>query len=174
MFAQQLSVIAAGPPVAAGNSLLLLARDGSLLSFDKTQGVDLTGPVVTMAYPTAGAQITGKDLQLIFNIADETSGVDAKTISIKVNGQPVDFTYGTDGVAVVEYSDNAPKNKTLQDGRASISISAKDYMGNETVENFALQIDNSLRPLARPTRGPGASPSPGSGGGRGGRGGGGD
>ena len=57
------TVAAAGAPIAVGDTLLLLAKDGSLLAFDKTSGVDATGPEVKMGWPSDGAIAFIKFLQ---------------------------------------------------------------------------------------------------------------
>lgn len=143
-FSEKLTVPAANTPVVAGDTLLVLAADGSLLAFDKNFGVDLTGPNIHLGWPSAGAQMNGKDLELIFSISDEATGVEGKSVKVQVNGKDVDFDYGRDGIATVFFGDNEA-NGTLEDGRAEITVTAKDYMGNVTTEHFSLFIDHTLR-----------------------------
>lgn len=155
------TIPAAGPAVLAGTSLLVLGADGSLFSFDRTQGVDKTGPSIKMLWPSSGDQVSGMPpLELIFRIEDEASGINEKTLSIKVNGQDATFEFGRDGFAIVRIS-SVGKNRPLMDGRASILVSATDWMGNVSNAEFGLLIDNTLKPLARPAN---TGPTGGSGG----------
>lgn len=155
------TIPAAGPAVLAGSSLMVLASDGSLFTFDSNQGVDKTGPSIKMLWPNSGDQVSGMPpLELIFRIEDEASGINDKTLSIKVNGQDASFEFGRDGFAVVRIS-SVGKNRPLRDGRATILVSATDWMGNISNAEFGLLIDNTLKPLARPAN---TGPTGGSGG----------
>lgn len=143
------TVGAAGPVVASGDTMLVLAQDGSLLAFDKQTGVDMTGPKVKMRWPAEGAELNGKGLQLVFNIADEASGVNAKSIKITVDDKDMTYEYTADGNATVVFSD-LNDNKTLDNGRHNIVVSAKDWMGNITTQHYTILIDNSLPLLNQP------------------------
>jgi len=166
------TVSAAGAPVLAGDTLLVLAQDGSLLAFDKQSGVDLVGPEIKMAYPAAGSQVNGADLAVVFKLTDLASGLNETTVNVTVNKQKLDFELDPDGTATAYFTESG-KNKPLQDGRADFIVSGEDWMGNKTELHFALMIDNTLRPTGPPA---GVVPPPGRGGfppGRGGGGGGG-
>lgn len=145
-----LAIPAAGPGVVVGNTLYVLARDGSLLAFDKEFGVDLTGPSVSMSWPTPGDVVSGQPpLEFIFKIEDDASGINVSTLKIDVNGTALDYTFGRDGLAWIRFS-TLSKNKPLFDGRKTITVTVSDWMGNTTKATFALTIDNTLRPLVRP------------------------
>jgi outer membrane protein assembly factor BamB len=164
-----LAIPAAGPAVMDGNTLFTMAIDGSVLAFDKTLGVDLTAPSVKMLWPSAGDLVSGQPpLELIFKIEDEASGINNKTLKIDVDGQEMEHEFGRDGLAVVRIS-SLGKNKPLVDGRKTITVTVSDWLGNQAQAKFFLVIDNTLRPLQRPTTGnnPGGPGGPG-GGGRGG------
>lgn len=146
-----LSIPAAGPVVTANDGLYVLAQDGSLLAFDKTNGVDVTGPAVKMAWPNPGDQVSGlPPLELIFKIDDEASGVKVPTLKIDIDGKAADFEYSRDGFAIIRIS-SVGKNRPLMDGRRVITVTVSDWMGNETKTSYRLMIDNTLRPLQRPT-----------------------
>lgn len=161
------SVPAAGPAVLNGQTMFLLASDGSLLAFDKSVGVDLTGPDVRMVWPNQGAQVGSRKgpLDVFFHITDEATGINDKTLKVTVNDQPVDFTFGRDGFAVMRFGQGL-KNGILQDGRAVFKVVVSDWMGNQTSSSFTVMIDNDLAPLALPG---GTQPDAGRGGGAGGR-----
>lgn len=168
----QLAVPASGPGTLAGKTLYVLCQDGSLLAFDPDAGVDKTGPTVTMAWPTPGAQVSSNPLEIMFKIEDESTGVKGATIKITANGQPLEYEYGRDGYAIVKLS-RAAKNQPLTDGRKTLNVTVSDWFGNVTSADFALTIDNALPPLQKPadsrTGGPGGGGL--GGGGRGGLGG---
>lgn len=172
---QVISVRAASPAVLAGQTLLVSAKDGSLLAFDKSIGVDLTPPGVKLLWPSSGEQVSPEPpLQLIFKISDDATGVDVKTLSITIDGQPYTYGFSRDGFATVAFSKISGKNPILTNGRKSIVVSVADWMGNKIEKTFALFIDNTLRPIVPPweknnTPGTGFPGGPG----KGGRGGGG-
>lgn len=160
------SVPAVASPVVAGNTMLVLASDGSLLAFDKEQGVDMTGPSVNLIFPTQGAQVGNRKgpLDIFFLLADEASGINDKSLKVIVNNRVVQHTFGRDGYLILQFGQGL-KNGTLPDGRATIEIMVADWMGNETKTSFSFMIDNDLAPLPRP----GSTPPAGSGQGGGGR-----
>jgi len=143
------TVAAAGAPVAAGDTLLLLAKDGSLLAFDKDSGVDVTGPEVKMGWPADGAQVSSVQLDVLFRVTDESSGVNDKTLKILINGKPATFEYTADGLATVNISQYAA-NQPLPDGRADFEVIVSDYVGNVTDSHHTLLVDNSLPILQAP------------------------
>lgn len=165
-----LSIPAAGQAVLAGSTMLMLAKDGSLLAFDRQIGVDLTPPSVQMLWPPAGAQTAGTaPLEFIFKVDDEATGLDPKTLKIDINGKPMKFDVGRDGIAVARISSdpNGP-NPPLSDGRTTITISVADWIGNALTKSYTLSIDNQLAPLVRPgSNQPPATGQPGRGEGRG-------
>ncbi|MFY9234272.1 MAG: PQQ-binding-like beta-propeller repeat protein [Fimbriimonadaceae bacterium] len=152
------SVQASGPAVLDGNTLLILARDGSLLAFDKDTGVDLTAPNIKMSWPVQGDVVNGQTLDMIFKIDDEATGVNESTIKIEANGKPLDFEFGRDGFATVRISPLS-KNRSFGNGRQIIKVTAADWMGNVSTTTINLLIDNALAPAKRPgtVEGPGES-----------------
>lgn len=171
------TIPAAGPAVVSGDTLLMLGDDGSLLAFDKTTGVDVTGPDIRMVTPAPGAEVSSQDLGVAFRITDDASGVNEKTISVTLDGKALDDEFTADGLDTVRFSLNG-KNKLLSDGRVTFKVTASDWLGNTTSIEYSLTIDNSLPPLNQPPvrqQNPGGRGGPGGGigggGGFGGRGG---
>lgn len=163
------TVQAAGAPVVVGDTLLVLARDGSLLAFDKNSGVDLTAPRITMRWPNPGDQINGESLDVLFKVQDEASGVDPKSLKITVDGAPLDVTFGADELADARFS-MASKNQPLTNGRKVFTVVVSDWMGNTAKQDFVLTIDNNLPKTVTPPKDQtgGGSGRPGRGGGGGG------
>lgn len=167
-------VTAAGPVAVSGGTLLLLGRDGSLLAFDKANGVDLTPPQVRMVFPNAGDQVSGQPpLALVFRVSDEASGLNLNSVKVEIDGQAAVHEVTREGVVAVRISASGA-NRPLTDGRKTIVVTASDWLGNVAKQSFAITIDNTLRPVAPPTgttggagNDPGAGGGPGRGGGPG-------
>lgn len=169
-----LTIQAAGPAILAGNTLMMLGRDGSLLAFDKDLGVDFTAPTVKMTFPNAGDQVNpNPPLELVFQIEDEASGVNLSTLKVMIDGKEYEYEATPDGFAVVKFS-IITKNKPMRDGRHKIQVVVSDWMGNVRKEDFVLTSDTNL-PLTilpgTPQRGRNGAPGGGPGGGLGGGGG---
>jgi len=142
----------AGAATTAGDTMLVLARDGSLLAFDKNLGVDLTAPGVKMIWPNPGDQVAGQaPLEIWFRIEDAASGVNPSTVKVKVNGTDYASTYSKDGYLGIKIS-AVGANRPLMDGRAVIVVSASDWLGNHIDSAFVLSIDNTLTPIGGPPR----------------------
>lgn len=148
------AVPAAGPAVSVGDSMMVLVLDGSLLSFDNNFGVDVTAPEVKMAWPSPGAQVNGTQLDVVFQIDDEATGIKDSSLKVDVNGQPCKVEFGQDGIAVIRFNAFA-KNPALNNGRAKFTVSVSDWMGNARSSTFSLYIDNTLKPLGLPKDQPG-------------------
>lgn len=137
---------AASAPFVVGDSLLVLARDGSILNFDAKNGVDLTPPEVTLAWPNAGDQINARPpIDFYFNVMDEASGIDPKSIKVDINGKDYEAKFNREGYLVVSIRSSG-KNLPLMDGRTTISVTAADWLGNSTTQKFLLTVDSTLAP----------------------------
>lgn len=142
----------AGAASAAGDTMLVLVRDGSMLAFDKTLGVDLTAPTVGMIWPNPGDQVAGAPpLELWFKIEDAASGVNPNTVKITIAGTEYNGNYTKDGYLSVAIS-AVGANKPLMDGRAEIVVSASDWLGNHVDAKYVLSVDNTLPPMGGPPR----------------------
>lgn len=163
----------AATPVLAGSTLLVPAKDGSVLAFDKVTGVDLTGPKVDLLFPNPGDQVSGQPpLLLLFKVEDIATGIKNDTLKIEIGGQALDYKMERDGRVVVRFSQTG-KNKSLSDGRKEIVLTVSDWMGNVTKQTYALTIDNTLPPIKLPGSDQDQRPGggfPGGGGAGGGRG----
>ena len=143
-------VPAAGAAVVAGDTMLLLIRDGSLISFDAENGVDLTPPTAEVLFPGQGAIIAGKvPMEMVFRLTDIGCGVNPETVQLTVNGEPAVISVTREGIVrfkVVARGTNRP----LSDGRTEFVLSASDWLGNTSSKSFAFLIDNTLPPLGGP------------------------
>jgi outer membrane protein assembly factor BamB len=143
-------VQASGPASMGGTSLLVLARDGSLICFDKEHGVDLTPPEIELLWPNPGDQVAGKPpMELIFRILDGTSGVDPESVKVTIDGKEYIGAYKRDGFLSIRITPTGA-NPPLSDGRREIAVAAADWLGNAAVRKFALTVDNTLPALGSP------------------------
>jgi hypothetical protein len=170
-------ISAAGAPIQVGNSLVVLARDGSLLCFDKSLGVDMTAPEVKLLFPNPGEAVSGRPpLPLFFKVTDDGVGYDPATVTITIDGVKIAHERTREGYYFMAVSEHGPL-LPLKDGRRSIVVTATDYLGNTAKEEFSLVIDNQLPPITLPgstaPAGPVPGGNPGGGGGGSGAGGGG-
>ncbi len=160
----------AGRAVVSGTSLLILAQDGSLLAFDKVNGVDLTAPTVKMLWPSAGDQVSpNPPAELVFKIEDFTSGINPSTVKCTLNGQNFVITPDKEGIYRILVLAGS-QNKSLPIGRCIVKISAADWLGNASETSFVLLVDPAIdRPLGGPKPpATGGAGGPGGGGGAGG------
>lgn len=147
------NIPAAGPAVLAGSTLLLLAADGSLLAFDRTNGVDFTAPTVKMLWPSAGDNVSpNPPAELVFKVEDFTSGINPGSIKVTIGGAPYKPTIDRDGIVRIVISATG-ENKTLPQQRSVIKFEVSDWLGNASATEFVLLFDPTLdRPLGSPPR----------------------
>jgi len=147
------TVPSVGTPTLDGDSLFLLGVDGSMLLFDKRYGVDLTAPEATMVWPNPGDQISGlAPLEIVFKLEDWGVGVDPNSVKVTINGQDYIPEPVREGYLSIKVTAVSPKNRPLNDGRASIVVHVSDWLGNALNQKFALTVDNTLKPLGSPKR----------------------
>ncbi len=164
-------VQATGTPVVSGNSLIVLARDGSVLVYDKDLGVDLTPPEVKLLWPSPGDQVSGKaPMDIVLRILDWGVGVNPDTLNVMISGKQYFGTLTRDGYLTIQIN-SATKNSPLADGRQKIEVTVSDWLGNKANVTFSLSIDNTLPALGSPKAK--VATTGGAGGGTGNRGGGG-
>ena len=148
---QPQSTVAVGAPAAlAGHTLLVPASDASLLAFDLETGIDLIGPEVKQIWPGPGELVSGKSGQeFIFKIEDQAAGVNISSVKVDIDGAPYNFDFGRDGYLICQISPTK-KNNMIANGRHTLHIVARDWLGNETNLSVTLRVDNTLDPLKRP------------------------
>ncbi|MBS1706568.1 MAG: PQQ-binding-like beta-propeller repeat protein [Armatimonadetes bacterium] len=145
------NVQASGSPLIAGDSMLVAARDGSILSFDAKNGVDVSPPEVDMLFPRPGEQGSPRPpMDMYFRILDLATGVNPASIDLTVDGTKLTGQFTKDNYLVVSFSLEG-KNKPLTDGRRVFKLTVADWLGNKQTKEFALAVDSALAPFGRPT-----------------------
>lgn len=143
-------VQAAGQAVGAGDSLVVMARDGSIFLFDKNLGVDLTAPVVEQVWPQPGNVTAGKaPMELVYKVEDTGIGVDPSSIKVTIDGTEYIAEFLREGYIRVSITVRTV-NKPLTNGRKTMVVSVADWLGNRVDEEMSIVIDNSLPAAGRP------------------------
>lgn len=154
-----IAIQGAGPAILAGETMLILASDGSLFAFDKKLGVDLTPPDVKMMWPNAGDQISPlPPAEFLFKLEDFGSGINPDTVSVTVNGKEVMASYDkvTQYLRVLIVAGG--KVPPLPAGKVKFVVSSSDWIGNTSSVAFQVTVDPSIdRPLGGPPRSGGDS-----------------
>ncbi len=177
----------AAMPVVSGDTLYTLSDDGSLTAF-RHDAIDTTGPIVDKVDPEMGDEINGRPpVHISAHITDDGSGLDLSTLVVKLDGETIKrkpedavttaadngFVYKADS-STIEYTtleNETGKSATLADGHHTVSVSVKDWKGNETVKTWSFVTDESIKKV-RKTTNPGDLGGKGGKGGLGGKGGG--
>jgi outer membrane protein assembly factor BamB len=162
-------VYGAGPAILAGETMMILATDGSLFAFDKKLGVDLTPPDVKMLWPNPGDQISPlPPAEFIFKVEDFGSGVVPDSVMVSINGKAVAATYDKVTSIVRLTIIAGGKIPALAVGKAKFVIDSADWMGNKSSATFTVNVDASIdRPLGGPPKAGGTTTGGGTGGGPG-------
>lgn len=165
--------LAAGSAVSIGDSLAVMTRDGSVLLFDKTLGVDMTSPDVELVWPAPGNATAGKaPMEILFKAEDSGVGINPSTVKVTIDGKEYIAEFLREGYMSLKIT-VATVNKPLDNGRKKVVLQVADWLGNKTTKEISLVIDNSLPALGSPKKTDSGAGGPGGGGGRAGAGGGG-
>lgn len=166
-------------PVVANGMLFLVTEDGSVLAFSPKESVDLTPPDTAYVSPDAGDRLPGKPpLDILAKLSDEGSGIDPKSVKMKLDGEELETTYESSRGLVTHKFRAETSIKPWEDGRHTLTIEASDWAGNKLTKNWMIVVDNSLRRVVKKRYsgtmpgGAGGGPAMGGGPSRGGAGGG--
>ncbi len=123
----------------AGNSVSATVSDFPALSLRVLEKVE---PTIAVTYPTAGAAITNAKPTFRWTVTDTGSGIDAATISIRIDsGAAVTDGIGTTATAdgyTCEYTPGA----ALAEGSHTVAFDVSDNDGNTAAqETAAFKID---------------------------------
>ncbi len=150
---------AASSPTVANGALLVLTDDGVLRCFTP-DAADNIAPGLYMATPKNATIMSGAPpIKLSAVLYDVGSGVDPSTVSMMLDGQPVEtsdpdkkplFDVSTGAVSYETPMGGSGKQAvTLKDGVHTITVAARDYAGNQLTESWFIVADSSLPPPRR-------------------------
>jgi outer membrane protein assembly factor BamB len=158
----------AARPVIVGDTLYTLSDDGSLTAFNHN-AVDNDPPTIDKLEPENGDYINGRPpLHLSAHVVDVGSGLDLSTLSMKLDDQTLPrksedavilgaadngFTYKTD-TSTVEYTtieNDSGRTATLADGHHTVTVSVKDWKGNQLNKTWTFVTDETIKRVQKST-----------------------
>ncbi|MBW3623621.1 MAG: PQQ-binding-like beta-propeller repeat protein [Armatimonadetes bacterium] len=151
-----LNVVAS--PVVYDNQLYALVDDGSLLGFS-FDAPDVSPPLVWGESPDRFVEISGRPpITYLVNVADDASGIDPGSIVMRVDNQPVTYTYD-EYRGLIYYRFEAAKAgsrepvQPIPSGRHQVRVEVADWKGNRTVREWSFVVNTNIsdvRPAAPP------------------------
>lgn len=135
-------------PVIAEDSLFVLTDDGVLHNF-KSDAPDNDPPSSYNETPISDSYHSGAPpLKFSAILFDPGSGVDFSTVTMLLNGQPLEYEidYLTSTVTYSANRTSVGKISSLDNGRYKISITAQDYKGNKLQKEWYFNVDKRLVP----------------------------
>jgi len=136
--------------VQTDGALLCLTGAGDLYCFSSA-ATDPIPPRFSDLKPEPNSALPGKEaVNLSFAVVDDGSGVDARSVTLTVDGNPVRVVFDpADGMGEITFP-------AMADGSHVVKATAKDYRGNEGSVEWSFLTDESIAPEA-PTQVPGAT-----------------
>ncbi|MHB9036411.1 MAG: outer membrane protein assembly factor BamB family protein [Armatimonadota bacterium] len=143
---------ASSSPTVANKSMLLLTDDGVLHCFSP-DAPDNVPPMDFKLVPTNGTAMSGvPPIKMSAIVYDTGSGVDFSTVTLSLDGNSL--AYKTDpATSTISYDTEVGEDgksvRKLNDGVHTITLNAKDYVGNTLTKEWFFFADNSLPPPKR-------------------------
>ena len=135
--------ITAAPAISNGR-LYVVSDDGALLSFNPT-ALDAEKPVITSEVPVRATEMNGTPPILMGAVvADEGSGIDAGSIKMTLDGEPVEHQYQANTGWVYYRTKVTQPVQPLEEGRHTVSLSVSDWKGNTATSSWSFVVDNTL------------------------------
>lgn len=153
-------------PIAIANgTLYTLTEDGSISAF-RPDAPDSTPPLADSLFPRPGSYLTGRPpLTFAARLVDPGSGLNKDSIKLTVsdpqgNSQELDPTFDASRDLVFYRSAEQGRgvNLTLPNGRHTVTLTARDWLGNPVEETWSFTVDNQLPPTVDREQTPPAPP----------------
>lgn len=118
----------------AGNATTVNSSDSTLGAKLRLVVKERVIPVITITAPTANAYITNNKPAITWKVTDDDSGVNADSVSIKIDSGST-ITSGITKTAITGgYQFTYTPSTALADGAHTIAINAKDNDGNSATQ----------------------------------------
>lgn len=135
--------ITAAPAVANGR-LYVTSDDGALLSFSPA-ALDAEKPMISSEVPVRATLLNGTPpITLGAVVGDEGSGIDASSIKITLDGEPVEHQYQANTGWVYYRTRVTQPIQPLAEGRHEVTLTVSDWRGNTATSTWSFVVDNSL------------------------------
>lgn len=156
---------ASSSPVVANGALLVLTDDGVLHCFTKT-APDTSPPDCYYITPVNGTRMSGvPPIKISATLYDMGSGVDlgdglnsSGSATMLLDSEPVELTTdlatGTVSYTTPVGDDKGGAVKALKDGVHLITLTVKDYAGNQLTKEWSFTADSTMPPPRRVTKPP--------------------
>jgi outer membrane protein assembly factor BamB len=134
-----------GGPATAQGALYVLSTDGNLYAFSP-KSVDQRGPAMIAISPQEGETIRGwPPITLRVNVFDEGSGLDHSSISATLDGNAQEYYFDSaTGICTIELKAGDGPVEPLRDGPHTLTISAKDALGNAGEHSLVFYTKQAL------------------------------
>lgn len=133
-----------GPPAIADGSLYVMNDDGALHCF-RPNALDADKPSITNEVPVRATQMNGTPPIIMGAIvSDEGSGINASTIALTLDDEPVEFTYQPNTGWIYYKTAVTQPVQPLTDGRHTVTLKVSDWKGNTATSTWSFIVDNTL------------------------------
>jgi len=150
-------------PVVQGDTLYALSDDGSLTAF-RHDAIDKDAPAISKIEPENGDSINGRPpVHISAHLVDEGSGLDLSTLTLKLDDQTITrrlseepatsvadngFVFKKD-ISTLDYTtletEGGGKSSTLTDGHHTITVTVKDWKGNQLTKTWGFLVDDTIK-----------------------------
>lgn len=131
----------------AGNVVTVDSSDATLGTSLRLTVKERVAPVIAITYPTSNAYIITNKPTITWTVTDDDSGVDADTISLKIDGGSA-ITSGITKTSVTGgYNCSYTPTTALADGSHSIVFNAKDNDGNSATQKSVTFTIDTVAPV---------------------------
>ncbi len=131
-------------PVISDGRLYVMSDDGALHCF-RPDALDVAKPTITSQVPVRATEMNGTPPILMGAIvSDEGSGIDAGSIKMTLDGQPVEYTYQPNSGWVYYRTPVTQPIQPLETGRHTVELTVSDWKGNVATSTWSFTIDNTL------------------------------
>jgi outer membrane protein assembly factor BamB len=133
-----------GPAAISDGSLYVMNDDGALHCF-RPNALDADKPIISNEVPVRATQMNGTP-PILFGaiVSDEGSGIQASTIELKLDDNPVEFTYQPNTGWIFYKTPVTQPVQPLESGRHTVSLKVSDWKGNTSTSTWSFMVDNSL------------------------------
>lgn len=130
----------------ADNTTTVSANDTQLGESLRLVVKEKVAPVITITYPTASARITNSKPTIKWKVTDDDSGVNAASISLKIDSGAAITADITKTAIAGGYECSYTPSSVLVDGSHTIAFNAEDNDGNAAAQKTVTFIIDTVAP----------------------------
>lgn len=130
----------------ADNTTTVSANDAQLGESLRLVVKEKVAPVIAITYPTASARITNSKPTIKWKVTDDDSGVNADSISLKIDSGAAITASITKTAITGGYECSYTPSSVLVDGSHTIAFNAKDNDGNAAAQKTVTFVIDTVAP----------------------------